>query len=297
MKENSSLFWIDWRLAGRMTALQSFGRFALLFVMALVFLSLFLSAGAARYITSKYAITALLKETVSAEEALGLTRQIAALAPVLHAEYMDPAASWKEFTRAYPGVESISDVESSLLPGYIEIRLRRDRFTPADIGVVTSALMPLPQVDKVLAGEDSLPGIFKVARALKTLFIGGFVLLAGLFFSICRLQERILSAALAGDFEFLMGRGVAEKKIAGFRAMGAAVSGGLLAGVAVGVAFVVLNVTLRKHPSLACIIGPLEELFSTPTAVAAGVFALLAAVLFAGASVLGWTPLRSSGDQ
>ena len=297
MKENSSLFWIDWRLAGRMTALQSSGRFAVLLLMAFVFLSLFLSAGAARCISSRYVITALLKESVSAEEALGLAKRIAALAPVLNAEYRDPAASWKEFTRAYPGVESISDIDGAQLPGYIEIRIRPDSFTAADVDVVTSVLKPLAQVDKVLAGEDSLPGIFKVARALKKLFVGGFVLLAGLFFAICRLQERILSAAMAGDFEFLMGRGVAEKKIVGFRAMGAAVSGGLLSGAAVGVAFAVLNFTVRKHPSLANIIGPREELFSAPTATAAGVFVLLAAVLFAGASVLGWTPLRSSGDQ
>ena len=293
MKETKSLLFIDWRLAGRMTALQSLGRFALLFIIAMVFLSLLQSAGGARFIASKYNITALLKESVSEEEAAGLARQIAELAPVSHAEYRDSDASWKEFIRAYPGVEPVLDSGNNPLPGYVEVRISRDRFNPEDVDMVISALKPLAQVDKVLAGEEFLPKVFKVMRVSKMLFIGGFALLAALFFVICRLQERILSGALAGDFEFLAGRGVARKKIMGFRAMGAAFSGALLATAAFAAAVAVLNVIIGKYPSLAYIIGPGEELFSQPLAVALGVFVLLAAFFFAGASLSGWTPLKA----
>ena len=297
MRENVSLFWIDWRLAGRMTALQSFGRFVLLFVMAVAFLSFLLSSGSARYITSNYVITALLKESVSGEEATGLTKRIAALSPVRQAEYRDPAASWKEFIRAYPGVESISGVEDNPLPGYIEIRIRHDQFTQEDIRTVTSALKPLEQVDKVLIGEESLREIFKIERALNVFFIGGFALLVALFFVICRLQERIRCAVLAGDFEFLRGRGVMETRIACSRAAGAAVLGGFLAAVAVGVSVVVLNFLVGKYPFLVNVVGPREELFLASTVNAAGVFVLFAAVMFVGASLLGWTPLRPAEDQ
>ena len=297
MKENVSLFWIDWRLAGRMTALQSSGRFALLFVMASFCLLLLLSAGAARYITSNYIITALLKESVSGEEAIGLANQIAVLPPVRGAEYRDPAASWKEFIRAYPGVESISGVEGNPLPGYIEIRMRHDWFTHADIRTVTSALKPIEQIDKVLAGEESLREVFRIEQALNTFLLGGFALLVVLFFVICRLQERIRCAALAGDFEFLRDRGLTERKIAGFRAVGAAALGGSLSAAAVGLAVVVFNLLIGKYPLLVNVVGPREELFSAPTAIAAGVFVLFAVVLFVGASLLGWMPLRPAGDQ
>jgi len=297
LKENVSLLLIDWRLAGRMTALQSSGRFAILFVIASVFLLFLLSAGAARFITSNYVITALLRESVSGEEAAGLANQIAALSPVRHAEYRDPAASWKEFIRAYPGVESISGVEGNPLPGYIEIRMRHDLFTRSNVNTVISALTPLAQVEKVLAGEESLREVFKVERALNVLFIGGFALLVTLFFVICRLQERIRCSALAGDFEFLMGRGVTEMRIAGLRAAGAAILGGLLAAAAVGVSVVVLNILIKRHPLLVNVVGPREELFSAPTAVSAGVFVLLAALLFVGASLLGWMPLRPTEDR
>ena len=297
MRENVSLFWIDWRLAGRMTAFQSSGRFAMLFVIAFVSLLFLLSAGAARFITSNYIITALLKESVSDEEAIGLANQIAALAPVRRAEYRDHAASWKEFIRAYPGVESISGVEGNPLPGYIEIRIRHDHFTQANVRTVISALKPLVQVDKVLAGEESLREVFKVERTLNALFLGGLALFVILFFVICRLQERIRCAALAGDFEFLRGRGVTEARIAGSRAAGAAALGGFLAAAAVGVSAAFLNVLIKRYPSLVNVVGPREELFSTPIAISAGVFILLAAVLFVGASLLGWMPLRPAEDQ
>ena len=280
-----------------MTVLQSSGRFALLFVMACAFLLLLLSLGASRYIASNYIITALLKESVSDEEAIGLARQISALSPVRHAEYLDSAASWKEFIRAYPGVESISSIEGNPLPGYIEIRMRHDQFTQANIRTVTSALKPLEQVDKVLAGEEFLREAFKVKRVLGAFFLGGFALFVALFFAICRLQERIRCAALAGDFEFMRGRGVTQKRIACSRAAGAAVLGGLLAVAAVCIAALFLNLLVGKYPLLANVVGPQEELFSALTTTAAGVFVLVAAVLFAGASLLGWAPLRPAGDQ
>ena len=175
--------------------------------------------------------------------------------------------------------------------------MRHDQFTQTNIRTVTSALKPLEQVDKVLAGEEFLREALKVEQVLNVFFLGGFALLVVLFFVICRLQERIRCAALAGDFEFLRGRGMTERRIACSRAVGAAVLGGLLAVAAVGMAALFLNLLIGRYPLLVNVVGPREELLSAPTATAAGVFVLIAAVLFVGASLLGWVPLRPAGDQ
>ncbi len=296
MKETRSLAWIDWRFAGRTAAVQSLGRFVFLFLLAFVLLAFLLSAGIGRFLSSQYAVTAMLRDSASPEEAAGLAKKIAALPPVLSAEYRDSASSWKEFLLAYPGVESIPGAADNPLPGYIEIRLRHDRFTSADMEMVVSALKPLGQVEKVLAGEEFMPRLFKVHRALSALFQAGFAALAALFFAVCRLQDRLRCAVMAGDLAFLLDRGITARRAAVSRAAGAAAMGVLLSAAAVGSAAAALHLLIGRHPSLAIVIGPADELLDARFATAAGAFVLAAALLFAASSLLGWSA-RSPGGR
>ena len=297
MKENLSLAWVDWRLAGRTAAVQSLGRFVFLLPLAFAFLALFLSGGIARFLSSQYAVTAMLRESASREEAVVLTKKIAALPPVRSAEYRDSASSWKEFLLAYPGVESIPGAADNPLPGYIEIRIRHDRFDASGVETVLSALKPVELVDKVLAGEESLPRLFKVNRALHALSLGGFAVLVALFFVVCRLQDRLRCISMAGDFGFLLQRGIPERRMAASRAAGAAVMGIALAIVALVSAAAALHFLLGRYPSLTGVIGPQAELFSPASAAAAGLFVLLVALLFAASSLLGWTSVRPAGER
>lgn len=297
MKESLSLVWIDWRLAGRTAAVQSLGRFVVLFPLAFAFLALFLSGGIARFLSSQYTVTAMLRQSASPEEAIGLTKKIAALPAVRSAEYRDSASSWKEFLLAYPGVESIPGAADNPLPGYIEIRMRHDRFTPSGVEAVLSALKPVELVDKALAGEDSLPRLFKIKRALNALSFGGLGLLVALFFVVCRLQDRLRSVSMSGDIGFLLQHGVSERRMEASRAAGAAAAGLVLAAVAAASAAAALHFLLGRYPFLEGVIGTQEELLSLPAAAAAGLFVLLAALMFAAASLLGWAPVRPSGER
>ncbi|MEW6721335.1 MAG: permease-like cell division protein FtsX [Thermodesulfobacteriota bacterium] len=295
MRERLSLAWIDWRFAGRTLAVQSLGRFLLLFLMAFAFLALQLSGGATRYFASQYAVTAVLREAASPEESRGLAGRIAALPSVLSAQYRDPEDAWEEFLDAFPGVETIRDAGGNPLPGYIEIRFRHDRFTAGDVDAVLSALKPVELIEKVLAGEDSLPRLFKVQRAAAFFAWGMFALIAALFLVILKLQEQLRSAALSGDIGFLVERGISERRVAASRAAGSALAGILLSAVAVAAAAASLHFLLRRHPSLQAAVCAPEALLSPPALAASGVFVLCAAILFGASSLLGWTAVRPSG--
>ncbi len=297
MKDGFTLAWVDWRLGGRTAAVQTLGRFTFLLPLAFAFLSLFLSGGIARFLSSQYSVTAMLKPSASPEEAIGLTKKIAALPAVRSAEYRDSASSWKEFLVAYPGVESIPGAADNPRPGDIEIRIRHDWFTPPGVETVLSALKPVELLDKVLAGEESLPRLFKVDRAVNALSRAGFAVLAVLFFILCRLQDRLRCLSLAGDFVFLLQRGVPERRLAIFRAAGSAATGLALAAVAVVSAAAALHFLIGRHPVLEGVIGPREELLSSPVAAAGAAFVLAAALVFAASSLLGWAPVRPAGER
>ncbi len=294
MKEKVSLVWIDWRLGGRSIAWQSLGRFALLGLLAFAFLALHLSGGATRFLSSRYAITAVLRDSVSPEDAEGLARKVAELPAVRSASYRDPAAAWKEFLLAFPGVESLPDAGGNPLPGYVEIRIRHDRFTASGVGSVTSALRAVPSIDQVLAGEDSLSRFLRVARYSAALAWGVFALFLILFFVICRLQERLRASALAGDFGFLLERGMSSLRLAASRAAGAAITGFLLAAAAVVAAAAVLHFLLRRYPFLGNVVGAAEDLSAPSTAAAAAVFILCVALLAAASSLFSWMAARPS---
>jgi hypothetical protein len=212
---------------------------------------------------------------------------------VRSAGYRDPEAAWKEFLRAYPGLDPLRGAGGNPLPGYIEIRIRPDRLTGADVDLVASALRPVPQVDQVLAGEEWLPRLLRAGRLASWLFWGIFgAFLAG-FFLVGHLQERARAVALAGDFAFLAERGVPAGRLAAHRAAAAAVSGFLLAAAGTAAGGGALFLLLGKFPFLEEVIGPPSDLLLPRTVAAVALFACGAALLSAAVSLLGWSAARS----
>jgi hypothetical protein len=212
---------------------------------------------------------------------------------VRSAAYRDPEAAWKEFLRAYPGVESLRGAGGNPMPGYIEIRFRPDRLTGADIDLVASALRSVPLVEQVLAGEEWLPRLLRAGRLASWSGWGVFgAFLAG-FFLLGRLQERARVVALAGDFAFLAERGVSAGRLACSRAAAAAVSGFLLSAAGTAAGGGALFLSLRNFPFLEAVVGPPSDLLLPRTIAGAVLFCCVAALLSAAASLLGWSAARS----
>jgi hypothetical protein len=292
LSERPSLCWIDWRLSRGPLVRETIGRFLFFCLLGIAFLSLLLSGGVGRFLAGRYAITAVLRAEVPSAEAEGLARKVAELPPVRSATYRDPEAAWKEFLRAYPGLESLRGAGGNPMPGFIEIRIRPDRLTGADVDLVASALRPVPIVEHVLAGEEWLPRLLRAGRLASWACWGIFgAFLAG-FFLVGRLQERARAVALAGDFTFLAERGIPSGRLAFLRAAGAAISGFLLAAAGTAVGGGALFLILRKFPSLEGGIGPTSDLFLPRTVAAAALFCCCAALLSAAASLLGWRAAR-----
>jgi len=293
LSEHRSLWWIDWRLSGGPLARETIGRFLFFCLLGFALLSLLLSGGANRLLADRYAITAVLRANIPSAEADRLARKIAALPPVRSAAYRDPEAAWKEFLRAYPGLEPLRAAGGNPLPGYIEVRIRHDRLTGDGVSLVVSALRSVSHVEQVLAGEEWLPRLLNAGRYASWFCRGLFgAFLAG-FFLFCRLQERGRAVSLAGDFAFLAERGVPAGRIAVSRAAGAAVSGFLLAAAGTAAGGGALFLLLRKVPLLEGVIGPPADLFLPRTAAAVVVFSCGSALLSAAASLLGWRGARS----
>ena len=293
MSERPSLWWIDWRLSRAPLVREAVGRFLVFCLLGVALLSLLLSGGASRFLADRYAITAVLRAEVPSAEAEGLARKVAALPPVRSAVYRDAEAAWKEFLRAYPGLDPLRGAGGNPLPGYIEIRIRPDRLTGADVDLVASALRSVPHVEQVLAGEEGLPRMLRAGRLASWAGWGVFgAFLAG-FFLVARLQERARAVALAGDFAFLAERGVPAGRLALFRAAGAAISGFLLAAAGTATAGGALFLALRKFPFLEGGIGPPSDLLLPRTVAGAVLFCAVAALLSAAASLLGWRPAPS----
>ena len=288
-----SLLWIDWRLAPRHSMRDSLWRVAFLTLAAFGLLVLLLSGGADRFLASRYAITAVLRSPVPPGEGEGLTRKVAGLYPVRSAVYKDPEAAWKEFLLAYPGLDSLRVAGGSPVPGYIEIRLRPERLTAADVGQVTSALRPVPTVEKVLAGEDILPGLLRVRRWAAALAWGIFGAFAALVSLLFLLQERIRANILSADLAFLEGRGVAGGRLAVSRAAGAALSSLFLAVIGVAVSGAALRYLLVRYPSLESLVGPPADLLLQGTVAAVAGYLLCAASLAAVFSLLGFRAARA----
>ena len=293
MSERPSLWWIDWRLSRGPLVRETIGRFLFFCLLGFALLSLILSGGASRFLADRYAITAVLRAEVSSAEAEGLARKVASLPPVRSAAYRDPEAAWKEFLRAYPGLDSLRGAGGNPMPGYIEIRIRPDRLTQADVDLIVSALRSVSHVEQVLAGEEWLPRQLRAGRLASRVCWGIFgAFLAG-FFLVGRLQERARAIALADGFTFLAERGVPAGRMVFLRAAAAAVSGFLLAAAGSAAGGGALFLFLRKVPFLEGVIGSPSDLLLPRTVAAVVLFSCGAALLSAAASLLGWRAARS----
>ena len=293
MSGRPSLWWIDWRLSRGPLVRETIGRFLFFCLLGAALLSLLLSGGVARFLADRYAITAVLRAEAPSAEAEGLARKVAALPPVRSATYRDPEAAWKEFLRAYPALDPQRDAGGNPMPGYIEIRFRSGRLTGADVGLVATALRSVPLVEQVLAGEEWLPRLLRASRLAGWAGWGTFGAFLGMFFLLCRLQEKARAAALAGDLSFLAERGVPSGRLAFFRAASSAVTGFLLAAAGTAAAGGALFLSLRELPLLERVVGPPADLLLPRTVAAAALFSLGAALLCAAASLLGWRAARS----
>ena len=293
MSETPSLWWIDWRLSRGTLVRETIWRFLFFCLFGFALQSLLLSGGASRFLADRYAITAVLQADVPSAEAEGLARKVAALPPVRSAVYRDPEAAWKEFLKAYPGLEPLRAAGGNPLPGYIEVRFRHDRLTEDDVDLVASALRSVSRVDQVLAGEEWLPRFLRAGRYASWACWGLFgAILAG-FFLVGRLQERGRAVAFAGDFSFLAERGIPAGRLALSRAAGAAVSGFLLAAAGAAAGGGALFLLLRKLPLLARMIGPPSDLLLPRTVASVVLFSCCAALLSAASSLLGGRAARS----
>jgi len=293
LSEQPSLWWIDWRLSRLPLVRETIGRFLFFCLLGTALLSLLLSGGVSRFLAERYAITAVLRAEVPAAEAEGLARKVAALPPVRSAAYRDPEAAWKEFLRAYPGLDPLRGAGGNPMPGYIEIRIRPDRFTGADVGLVASTLRSVSHVEQVLAGEEGLPRLLRAGRLASWALWGIFGAFLAAFFLVGRLQEGARAVALAGDFAFLAERGVPASRLAVLRAAAAAVSGFLLAAAGTAAGGGVLFLFLGKFPYLEAVIGPPPDLLLPRTVAAVVLFSCCAGLLSAAASLLGWRAARS----
>jgi hypothetical protein len=288
-----SLLWIDWRLAGRSTARDLLLRFVIVSAASFAFLALLLSGGGDRFLASRYAITAVLRTTVSPGEGEGLAGKVAALPSVRTAVYKDPETAWKEFLLAYPGLDSLRSSGGNPLPGYIEVRLRPERLTGADVEQVTSVLRSVSHVEKVLAGEARLPRLLLVKRYAAAVAWGAFGAFAAVFLVVLVLQEKGRAAALAADFAFLEERGVPARRMAAFRSAAGALAALFLAAAGVLLSGAALRHLLLRYPPLEQMVGPPGDLLLPRNVLAAAGFVLCFAVLAAAASLLGSRAARA----
>ena len=287
-----SLLGIDWRLARGSVLRDSLLRIPLLALAAFALLGLLLSGGANRFLASRYAITAVLRTPVPPGEGEGLARKVADLPPVRSAVYKHPEAAWKEFLLAYPGLDSLRGSGGNPIPGYIEIRLRPERLTAADVARVTSVLRAVGSVEKVLAGEEQLPRLLRVRRFANILSWGVFGAFAALLSLVFLFQERARAVALAPDFAFLAERGIPPGRVAACRAAGAAISVLLLSTLCVLLSGAVLRGILIRYPSLESLIGSPDDLLLLQTLSGLAAFLLCATGIAAASSLLGFRASR-----
>jgi len=288
-----SLLWIDWRLAGRATVRDLLFRFVLVSTASFALLVLLLSGGPARFLASRYAITAVLRPTVSPGEGEGLAGKVAAIPPVRTAVYKDPETAWREFLLAYPGLDSLRSSGGNPLPGYIEVRLRPERLTGTDVELVISALRSVSHVEKVLAGEARLPRLLLVKRYGAAVAWGAFGVFSAVCLVILMLQEKGRATALAADFAFLGERGVPAGRMAVSRSAAGALAALPLAAAGVLLSGAALRHLLLRYPSLEQLVGPPGDLLLPRTVLAAAGFVLCFALLSAAASLLGFRAARA----
>jgi hypothetical protein len=290
---SSSLRWIDWKLAPKDMLRESAGRFFLLFLLGSFFAAMLLSGGMNRYLSDQWPVTAVLRLSVPAAEGQGIAGKAAGLPGVLSAVYRDPEESWKEFLAAYPGMEALRATGGNPLPGYVEVRMRPEKFTEAGIRAVESVLRPLPQVEKLLSGGDALSRLLRVRDWVNAILWGGFAFLCLCSFWIFWLQEKARTSPLSADLEFLRERGVPARGLVASRVSGAMLACCLLSLVALAAAVSVLYLLETRLPLFARVIGRAEDILTMPFLIPAVLFLFATALGSGAASLLGWRAAQS----
>jgi cell division protein FtsX len=252
-----------------------------------------LSGGMNRYLSGQWTVTAILRASVMAAEGDGISGKAAGLPGVRSAAYRDPEAAWKEFLAAYPGMETLRGTGGSPLPGYVEIRMRPDRFTEADIRAVEASLRPLPQVEKILSGGEALAGLLGARAWVNAFLWAGFALLCTVTFMIFLLQEKARSLSMAADIDFLRERGVPAARITVSRASAALLTGFLLALAAIGASAFLLRFLESRIPVLGRVIGSAGEIPARPVLIPLALFLFAAALASGAASWLEWSAAQS----
>ncbi len=288
-----SLIWIDWKRMPGALARESAGRFFLFLLLGAIFEAMLLSGGINRYMSDRWRVTAVLRPSVTAVEGEGMARKAAGLPEVHSAEYRDPETSWKEFIDAYPGMEALRATGGNPLPGYVEIRMRPDRFTEGDFRSVEAVLKPLPEVEKILSGGEILPRLLRVSRWMNILLWAGFCILCAVSFSVFYLQEKSRATLLSGEFDFIRERGVPAKAIPLSRAAGTAFAGGVLSLAAMGATVAVFIALSGRLQAFSRVIGSSAEILSLPFLIPGVLFILASTILSGGASLLGWRAAQS----
>lgn len=283
-----SLCWIDWKISTKGMLLESAARFFMLFLVAACYVAMLLSGGMNRYLSGQWAVTAILRVSVSAEEGQGIAGKAAELPGVRSAAYKDPETSWKEFLAVYPGLESLRTAGGNPLPGYVDIRMRPDRFTEADIRVVEAALRPLPQVESLLSGGEVLSRLLRMKVWVNGFFWAGFGLLCAVVFLALFLQEKTRASLLSMDFGFLEGRGIPAARIAFSRVLGAVLTGALLSLAAAGAVVSCFFILEERLAVIGRVIGPAGDILAPAFLLPLGFFLLASPLLHGVASLLGW---------
>ncbi len=283
-----SSWWIDWRLSPGALARETAGRLVLFLVLGACFVALVLSGGVDRFLSRQWAITAVLRLSVPEAEGRGIAAKVAALPAVGSAAYRSPEDAWKEFTAAYPGVESLRAAGGNPLPGYVEIHLRPGRLSDAGVASVAAALRPLPQVEEVLTGGKWAPRVLRLKGWVNAALWAGFGLLGAAFFLVFAVQEKARAALHAADFAFLAQRGASAGGMAARRAAAAALCGGFLALVSLGAAAGAFVLVDARFALARSIVGPPTELLAPGALARLGAFLVSAALLSGAASLSGW---------
>ncbi len=289
-----SSWWVDWKMSPGAMGREMAGRLALFLVLGGCFLALVLSGGVNRFLSGQWTITAVLRLSVPDAEGRGIAAKVSGLPAVASALYKSPEDAWKEFTAAYPGLESLRAAGGNPLPGYVEIHLRPDRLTETGVASVETALRPLPQIDDILSGKKWAPRVLRAKRWVNAAFWTVFGMLGAAFFSVFALQEKARAALHAADFAFLAERGASSRGVAVRRAASASLCGLGLALVSLGAAAGAYSLLDARTSLLRSVVGPPAGILAPDAIVLLGAFLLSAALLSGAASLVGWRAAHPS---
>ncbi len=290
-----SLWWIDWGRSRGPMRWETAIRFLLCLVAATYLLGMLLSGGVDRFLSEQFTVTAILRSGVPDEEGQGIAGKVAALAAVRDARYRSPEEAWNEFLGSYPGLESLRTGRKSPLPGYVEAHLRRGAMSEQGIARTRSALEPLPQVEKVLAGGSLMPRVLRLKRWADAVLWGGFALVCAVFLTMVAIQERARAGRLLPEVRFLADRGIPGRRIASRRAAGAFFAGGFLVLLASGASGALLHVATVRFPLLREAVAPAADLLRVPAVLYAGLFVVAAAAVQGLFSFAAWSAASRKG--